>query len=303
MELPIELRNLYRHWDQHLAGSDRTPFEFKDPELGEKIGWFIHERITIWEKKYRGEKPPFTSDLILSEYRFCNMYREFDKQTIFFHTILNPLRDNFPLWLMNMFYCRMVANIDTVQHVGLLSFDSTSRDSFYKRLNESPRPRFGTPYVFPVSTIMRSEHPTRESFIAFYLPQVMEKIAAEIETWDKESVFDGTKKVTALFGFNHNFLWNEVLIDVAYQYPEYVDLFKTFPVGPGSIPTLTRIDKSTKPEDLTVKLGASFFETGITLDGKPIRLSAENWEGVGCEFRKYTNLSAGKGRKRKFKTA
>jgi hypothetical protein len=36
----------------------------------------------------------------------------------------------------------------------------------------------------------------------------------------------------------------------------------------------------------------------LTYNHKPVYLSAENWEGIGCEFRKYTNLKNGTGRKK-----
>lgn len=269
-------------------------------ELFSEIEWFINERIAIWEKKTNRKLEPFTTDPILASYRFCNIFRELDKQTIYFHELLNPLRDDFSLWLLNMFYCRMIARPETIETVGLLSFSEKRNEEVYRKLITSPRPRFGTPYVFPVSTIMRSETPTRELFITEYLPKVMKRIAKEINSWEKESVYDGVEKLLPLFGFNHRFLWTEVLIDVAYQYPEHVNLFTTFPIGPGSLPTMKRISKHEDPSDTVVQLAKLGIKTSVTVHGKPLFLSAENWEGIGCEFRKYTNLSNGKGRKRIF---
>lgn len=189
-----------------------------------------------------------------------------------------------------------------------------------------PRPRFGTPYVFPVSVIQRSKTPTRETFIAEYLPSIMEKVAEEISGWQRMPVYDGIERILPIFKHNLRFLWTEVLIDVAYQYPERVDLFARFPIGPGSMPTMERIlgalngeiagdnsDKSgTKaagaertvedPTLLVAQLSSLIpTDTRLTFDGKPLQLSAENWEGIGCEFRKYTNLKAGKGRRRIFR--
>lgn len=312
MEIPAELKNLYRHWKFHIESAEQTRGQkiptssvVTDEALAANIADFIHERISIWRKKTAGEKPPFTKDAVLSTYRFCNIFREFDRQTIEFHKLLNPVREDFPLWLLNMFYCRMVARPETVREVGLLSFDKRENEAFYQRLTKSSRPRYGTPYVFPVSTIMKSDTPTRELFIAQYLPKVMKEAAKEISgsdsSWKKVSVYEGVKKILPKFGFNLSFLWTEVLIDVAYQYPEYIDLFGRFPIGPGSMPTLKRIDARTDSSEVVKNLATTFFNTGIAFNGKLLRLSAENWEGIGCEFRKYTNLSAGKGRKRKYK--
>src|SRR3989338_7560125 len=87
MELPSELKKLYRHWDLHTV-SETDPLLpiqiLKNEKLFQDINWFIKERIDIWKKKISGEMPPYTKDPILSRYRFCNIFREFDRQTIEF---------------------------------------------------------------------------------------------------------------------------------------------------------------------------------------------------------------------------
>lgn len=297
MELPKHIRDLYHHWPRHVGVSEQGS-DLADLAIVKEICDFAHERIDIWKKKVSGATLPFTDDPILQKYRFCNVFREFDKQTIAIHALLNPLRNNFPLWLLNMFYCRMVARPETVEQVGLLSFDDGENRALHRRLVASPRPRYGTPYVFPISAIQKSATPNREQFICEYLPSIMRPIADEIGSWQSMSVVDGVRKILPMFGFGLKFLWTEVLIDVAYQYPECIDLFAKFPIGPGSMPTMRRIDSSIAPEILVKRLAQIPFDSGITIDGAPLRLSAENWEGIGCEFRKYTNLQAGTGRKR-----
>lgn len=294
MELPDHLKDLYRHWPLHTVSREKN----SDPHVPEEILQFVKERVSIWKKKTQKGTPPFTKDPILAQYRFCNILRELDAQTIEFHTLLNPLRDDFPLWLLNMFYCRMVARPETIRSVGLLSFDEKKNAELYEKLIVSPRPRYGTPYVFPVSVIQKSPTPTRELFITKHLPSIMQTVAKEIRTWDKKTVYDGVVSILPLFGYNLSFLWTEILIDTAYQYPEKINLFGRFPVGPGSLPTFKKLSTETEPAQLAKELGALGITIDITYEGLPIRLSTENWEGIGCEFRKYTNLKAGKGRKR-----
>lgn len=256
--------------------------------------------MQIWERKISGEVPPYTEDAILGRYRFCNIFREFDRQTLEYHQMLLPIRDDFPLWLLNMFYCRMVARPETVRSVGFLSYDPIRNEEIISRLESLARPRFGTPYVFPVSTIMKSSTPTRETFIGRHLPRVMMKIADQVSDWKNRSVYDGVKEILPGFGFNHSFLWTETLIDVAYQYPERIDLFARFPVGPGALPTLSRINSEIDPSVLTKRLASLRYTPGVTYEGSLILLSAENWEGIGCEFRKYANLLSGGGRHRMY---
>lgn len=304
MELPDYLITLYRHWNKHVVvnavGSGLDTI-ISDGLLAMQIQEFVAERMNIWKRKQCGDSKPYSNDPILQKFRFCNILRELDRQTIEYHTLLNPLRDDFALWLLNMFYARMVARPETVRAVGLLSFEDRENKYVYERLIGHPKPKYGTPYVFPISVIMRSATPTRELFLTQFLPQIIQVVAAEIETWHDESVEAGVEKIVALFGYNLKFLWTEVLIDVAYQYPEYIDLFGRFPIGPGAAPTFKRIDSSANPVSLVYELGVLKIPSGLRYHGTPIVLSSENWEGIGCEFRKYTNLSAGRGRMRYYK--
>lgn len=277
-ELPDEIKNLYRHWNFHKYDGSSENYE----QIPKEIRWFIKERINIWKKKISKENPPHTEDPILAKYRFCNIFRELDKQTIIFHTLLNPLRNDFSLWLLNMFYCRMVARPETINSIGLLSFDKKQNKKLYEKLIRHQRPKFGTPYVFPISVIQKSETPTRELFIVNYLPKIIKPIAEEIQSWNKESVFDGLNKIMPIFKFNLKFLWTEVLIDTAYQFPKLIDLFKKFPIGPGAKPTFKKLDKTKDASEFVKILADKNIATEITFNKSPLKLSAENWEGIGC---------------------
>ena len=306
MELPDNLKKPYRHWNHHSFTKNNVLLQLEefpgDKKLLKSIIVFVNERLKIWEKKALGGTPSYTRDLVLSKYRFCNIFREFDRQTIEFHELLNPLREDFPRWLLNMFYCRLAARPETVKLVGLLSFDKENNQRLYSRLKESPRPRYGTAYVFPVSAIQKSQTPTREKFLTEYLPKAIPLISDEIEKWKRMAVFDGLEKIISIFGFNLRFLWTEVLIDVSYQFPEYIDLFGRFPIGPGALPTLRLLNQQEDPSFLVSRLSELNVDTGLTYNGKKLRLSPENWEGIACEYRKYSNLKLGKGRKRLYVT-
>ncbi len=305
MEIPQQLKSLYRHWELHTkAPSTNKSLIPLDEEVYNEMLALENERMSIYEKKSRGDLAPYTSDPILNTYRFCNIYRELDRQTIAFHTLLLPMRNDFELWLLNMLYCRLIANTDTIARTGLLSFDPQHNKAVSEKLRELPSPKYGTAYIFPISVIQKSAYPAREQFFCLYLPTVIHAVAQEIKTLKKESVVAALKRIIPLFGFNLWFHWTEVLIDVAYQYPEYIDLFKEFPIGPGSQPTMKNLNKKETPEKVCLALTATQLKdfSFLTYNGKPIYLSTENWEGVGCEFRKYTNLKNGNGRRRLYKS-
>ncbi len=296
MELPTYLKDLYRHWNKHTSMHPEESIQQNDTIEG--MQWFIQERMRIWKDKVQNIPPPYTNDPILSKYRFCNIFREFDAQTICFHKLLNPIREDFNLWLLNIFYCRMIARPETIIQTGLLSFNKTQNNILLSKLRTLKRPIYGTPYVFPISTILRSEYPTRELFITQFLPEIIPQIAKQVETWDTISVWDGVHQILPQFGFKLSFLWTEVLIDTAYQYPHLINLFERFPIGPGAMPTLLKVSKETDPSLLVVKLSKIKLNSGITINDRPLRISAENWEGIACEYRKYVNLRNGFGRKR-----
>ena len=302
MELPDKFKKPYRHWSDHLSAKRNTLLQMEefpgDKKLLENIIVFVNERLKIWEKKTLGETPPYTRDSILAKYKVCNVFRELDRQTIEFHELLNSLREDFPLWLLNVFYCRMVARSETLKIVGLLSFDNQDNRQLYSRLMESSRPRFGNAYVFPVSVIQKSRTPTREKFITEYLPEIVPLVSDEIKKWKRLAVFDALDKIIPIFGFNLRFLWTEVLIDVGYQFPEYIDLFGRFSIGPGALSTLRLLNFKEEPSSLVMRLSNLNVDTGLTYNGQMLRLSPENWEGIACEYRKYSNLKLGKGRKR-----
>lgn len=300
MEIPIELKTLYKHWEYHTHSpiTNTKNIDLENPNV-EGIKKFATERMKIWEKKYINQPPPYTEDKILQTYRFCNIYRELDKQTIQIHTILKDLQKNLDLWLLNLAYCRYICKSETVLKTGLLSFDDENNQNVYTKLKELPSPKYGTAYIFPISTIQRSNYPNREEFFCKYLPLIIPKVSEEIKKFNRVGVVEALDRILPILGFNMYFHWTEICIDIAYQYPHHIDLFKRFPIGPGSMPTMKLL--SNMDPELTnlelMKMGIQDFPY-LTFNGKNIYLSAENWEGIGCEYRKYTNLKNGNGRRR-----
>jgi hypothetical protein len=301
MEIDSELKDLYKHWELHTVKSGYPVNEIMvSKQQLDDIIWFINERLEIYERKSTNKEKPYTEDKILSTYRFCNIYREFDKQTVFYHKYLKHLESNFALWLLNMLFCRSVCNTETIEKVGLLSFDESNNTQILKKLKELPSPKYGNAYVFPISVIQKSMWSTREKFFCTYYPLIAKKVASKIQNFSDVSVKEALGIILPIFGFNLKFLFTEVFIDIAYQYPQHINLFKQFPVGPGSLPTIKLLSKESDPESICEYLAQQRFETinYPTYYGKKIFLSSENWEGIGCEYRKYSNLKKGEGRKR-----
>jgi hypothetical protein len=301
-ELPNDLKDLFRHWGYHLnRPSVKNGRVALNIDILTSIDLFVMERMHTWYRKIK-ELRPYTIDPIISKYRFCNIYRELDKQTIAIHSNLLGIRSDFNLWLLNVSFHRFVCNPETVKKAGWLSFDLKNNNEVFDKLSEMESPKYGSAYVFPISAIQKSPYPTREEFFCFYLPQVIPQVGRLIQNQKRASVGDVLKEITRVFGFNLGFHWTEILIDVAYQYPENISLFGKFPIGPGSKPTMKLINANAPSEEVVLSLvdrePVNF--PYLTYDNMPILLSTENWEGIGCEYRKYIKLRSGLGRKRKY---
>lgn len=303
MEIPNDLKRLYKHWQWHTQRPSNNIDVHLNQSILDKIYPFMSERMSIWNKRQAAITPPYTSDPVLSKFRFCNIYRELDKQTIELHSLLKKFEDDFDIWLLNALFCRMLCSTVTLSKVGFLNYDPINNKQVIDRLLALPRPKYGVAYIFPISLIGKAGYENRENFFSDYLPQKSKSCANVIRNFDKKSVVEALENILPTFGLNFRFHWTEVLIDVAYQYPQYIDLFKSFPIGPGSLPTMLRLSTTISPEDVCLHLITEEVKAFpyLTYEGAGVWLSAESWEGIGCEFRKYTNLSSGSGRRRLFK--
>lgn len=300
MEIPQDLKNLYKHWNFHTTVvPEKTRSEILDNDLLRDIVNFASERMRVWEKKTSNSIQPFTQDSILRDFRFCNIYRELDRQTIQIHKLLKPLENDFELWLLNLAFNRFLCKPETFEKVGFLNFEEKNNLKVVQNLLELSSPKYGSAYVFPISVIQRSEFDTREKFFTMYLPKIIPRIAKELKQTKSSGVKETLDEILPVFGFKFKFHWTEILIDVAYQFPSIINLYKKFPLGPGSIPTIKRLS-TLHPEETLLELIQLEFQDFpyLEYEGKRVCLSAENWEGIGCEFRKYTNLLNKTGRRR-----
>jgi hypothetical protein len=79
---------------------------------------WITERHRVYLKKEAGETPPWTQDAVMQEYRFCNVFRELDKVTIWLReNWREPYADSEYLWIA-MCLARQINWPDTLEEIG-----------------------------------------------------------------------------------------------------------------------------------------------------------------------------------------
>jgi hypothetical protein len=85
-------------WSTHGIDPDKCQFTNVDlpPKVLERLADFyllIYERQRIWERRSLNEPQPWSQVPIFQNYSFCNVYRELDQGTRFFHTHVLALWD------------------------------------------------------------------------------------------------------------------------------------------------------------------------------------------------------------------
>jgi len=81
---------------------------------------WMEARHDIYERRAQGRKPPWTDDPILASYRFCNVYRELDKNTV-------QLREINRMGTFGIFVYRLFNRHETFEECGLDDWASCRR--------------------------------------------------------------------------------------------------------------------------------------------------------------------------------
>jgi len=84
-----------------------------------KMLYWMEERQRIYLRKEAGEPKPWTKDPILRDNKFCNVYREQDKTTVWIkENWRDPYADHEDLWFA-MLVARLINKPDSLQELGV----------------------------------------------------------------------------------------------------------------------------------------------------------------------------------------
>ena len=91
---------------------------------------WINERHSIYQKRIRGDSPPWTEDPILREYKFTNPFRENDRTTVYMRRAWTDPHHNrsFGEIIFNCCLFRMVGTMDFAEVHGWVDADSLNWD-------------------------------------------------------------------------------------------------------------------------------------------------------------------------------
>ena len=300
-----------------LVNLDLLPLEFD-------FFKFIYYRQLVWYKRFvLKEKPPWTLDEILAKFKFCNVYRELDKCTLYILNKLKSIDDRRKIFF-NVVFFRFFNRTNLYEDLGIkpfLTLDLGLKNKIiygFKEKEEKGLSVFNNAYIISSNKKGEKKYKTVINIIE-KLSGNVESLIAEI---DKSKTPDESFEVIKKIPLVGSFLANEIWTDLT-----YFRFFKQgwtdndfVSIGPGSKwglelvygRKLKRKDEMQKlrclynlQNDVLLNVNKSLGEKdswgrifyGGAFSNIPY-LSITNIEGSLCEFRKYLNLKRGIGRRR-----
>jgi hypothetical protein len=263
---------------------------------------FIKARHQIYVRRQEGQAPPWTADPILRKYKFCNVYRELDRGTIWLReNWRDPHRKAPDLW----FALTVARLINLPDSLAVLGFPVPWDAGRFKRLMRA-RKKAGE-RVFSGAYMIRADAARPGKLKTDYLadrvltPLWKEREDVRPRAGDRLSTFFARLRAYRDMG---PFIAGQIVADAKFAPPLYncEDWWTWATPGPGSLrgmnrvvelPIKTSCNTETWFEDLNLlqmKLDPLIQEAGMP------RLSAQDLQNCLCEFDKYERVRRGEGR-------
>jgi hypothetical protein len=269
-----------------------------NPRAIDKLVYWIKERHSIWEKKMKGLPRPWTKDEILRDYRFCNVYRELDKVTIWVAENWRSPNINDPELWFAMFVARHINWPDTLADLDYpVPYDKDKFVNMARARKAAGKKLMGGAYMITTHGGLGSI----ESYLADLFSVVWSR-REELRPQLGERLQDF---FTRLIRVDHvgNFMAGQVIADT-----KYAPILKAAPdwwtwacSGPGSMRGLNRLlGKPTKyhwsnEAAWFLNFSLAYDEVSNRLKGKVPELHAQDFQNCLCEFDKYMRTYLGEG--------
>ena len=263
---------------------------------------FIHARHAIWEKRERGLPPPWTADPVLSQYRFCNVYRNLDKQTRLIHSRwLLPRREDPDVWFA-MVVARLVNWWPSLEAVGypVPWIALTFQQAMAQRKAAGDKVFTGAYMVRADATLTGS----KADYLALHVLNPLWAARAGVRPREGDTL-EAFHARLMTFRDMGSFMAAQVVADVKYaKGPLSVapDWGVWAAPGPGSLRGLNRVlgrepDHPWKKGEWQTKFQLLQVVVAPKLLGLP-RITGQDLQNCLCEFDKYERVRRGQGKPR-----
>ncbi len=268
-----------------------------NPDKFRILVYWIREREKIRKAKEAGRPRPWTSDMILHEWRFCNVDRRDDTVTRWiFENVIAKHRASPTLWF-NLVIARLVNWPDTLAALGY--FDEWDVERFVRTLNERDGKVWTGAYMIPAGPpgVDKARYLGDETLSSLWTRRVEAPTDGTCASW-----FDFIESARSMGGF----LANQVVTDMKYTSTlAHATDWETFIVaGPGTQRGLNRLF------DLDLKRAWPRDKAATALDEIRWAVTVEvpvlagvlsdlnNVSNCLCEFDKYERVRLGEGKPR-----
>jgi hypothetical protein len=272
----------------------------------DKFTAFVIERHKIWARREKGQSPPWTKDEILAAYRFCNVYRELDRVTMWIaRKWRDPLANNPDVWFA-MVIARLINHPPTLEHITFPHI--WNKDRFLDAVNkqkEAGKKVFSAAYIVSTNGIARD----KAEYLADAVLAPMWELRKELRPRSTDRLKDFCDRLMNFQGMG-TFIAAQVVADVKYTPPlKDAKDFWTFAMsGPGSRKGMAYLLGAPNGQlkwrehewkDALMEL-SSLVRPVFEGAGMP-RLHNQDLQNCLCEFSKYRRTQLGTGRpKQKF---
>lgn len=267
-----------------------------------ELVYFIKERHNIYELRKRNRPKPWTDDPILQNYRFCNVYRELDKETLWVATNWRYPNEKDPDVWFAMLVARVVNWHPTLAQLGYPV--PWNRSEFMRVLNL--RTSRGEKVWTGAYMITTHKHPMPK--IAYYAKRVLDPAwqrRAELRPRKGDTLSSFHARLMTVYGIS-SFLAAQVVADTKYTKPllDAADWLDWAAPGSGSLRGLNRImNRDIKHRfgegEWLKRLRELQLEVNEELIGAGMApLHAQDLQNCLCEFDKYERVRLGEGRPR-----
>ncbi|MCA8975625.1 MAG: hypothetical protein KDC98_12965 [Planctomycetes bacterium] len=277
---------------------------------------WMRERHAIYHRRAAGQPRPWTSDPILQRHRFCNVFRELDKVTVWIReNVREPFAEHEYLWLM-LAIARTINHPETLTELvatpGAWPFDETFDvellAAVLQRRIDAGLPCYTGAYMIRAENDPRQAcyHWTKQQYVARIvigkLWEVREQIDAQL-SWTKR-LQDAQRVLTPFRGWGP-FMSYEVVTDL--RHTRYLraatDTMTWASAGPGALRGLNRLQgrplgSKRSPGDACVAMRALLEQAASNLPPDFPALEMRDIEHSLCEVDKYLRVLNGEGKPR-----
>ena len=264
---------------------------------------FIYRRHRIYQLRKEGHSKPWTSDPILQRYRFCNVYRELDTQTIWFaENWRKPHENDEDLWFASLVF-RFVNWHETAEELGFpIPFRARRFGQVLKERGEAGKKVYSGAYMISTHGVKQPKYE--------YLMSSLEAIWRERARirYQPHGANGGSlayfhQQLMGCFDVG-SFLAAQVIADCKYtpRMDSARDWVSFAASGPGSRRGLNRV-LNMPVKDPWKEAEWKYFIDKLRRDIAPLihtagmpSLHAQDLQNCLCEFDKYERVRLGEGR-------